>query len=190
MSKLVADSRPNATVAFPVTAPQVIAKLIEKLGGHVIWTKTDIRSLMSAAYENQAGPVFAADGEGGFIFTELHPTLDALFAFAKTLELLASQNVSLAQVRDSLPPYFVSSADVRCPWELKGKVMRVLTEELAEAKTELIDGIKIYHNETDWTLILPDSFESIIHIYSEGSSQDIANDLAHRYALKVTALRG
>jgi mannose-1-phosphate guanylyltransferase/phosphomannomutase len=89
-----------------------------------------------------------------------------------------------------LPPYFVSSADVRCPWELKGKVMRVLTEELAEAKTELIDGIKIYHNETDWTLILPDSFESIIHIYSEGSSQDIANDLAHRYALKVTALRG
>jgi mannose-1-phosphate guanylyltransferase/phosphomannomutase len=190
LSKLVADSRPNATIAFPVTAPKVIAKLIEDLGGKVIWTKTDIRSLMSAAYENQDGPVFAADGAGGFIFTELHPTLDSLFTFAKTLELLATQNVSLAQVRNSLPPYFVSSADVRCPWELKGRVMRVLTEELADQRTELIDGIKIYHNDTDWTLILPDSFESIIHIYSEGTSQDIANDLAHRYALKVTALRG
>jgi len=190
VSKLVAVSRPNTTVAFPVTAPKVIANLVEELGGKVIWTKTDIRSLMSAAYENSTGPVFAGDGAGGFIFTEHQPTLDAIFTFAKTLELMASQNVSLGTARIGLPPYYVSQADVRCPWELKGKVMRVLTEELADENTELIDGIKIIHNETDWTLILPDSFESIIHIYAEGATQDAANDLAHRYALKVTALRG
>jgi mannose-1-phosphate guanylyltransferase/phosphomannomutase len=190
LAKLVASSRPGAQIAFPVTAPKVIAKMVEDLGGTAIWTKTDMRSLMSAAFENQSGPVFAGDGAGGFIFTELHPSLDALFTFAKTLELMAAQSVSLADARKSLPPYFVSQADVRCPWELKGRVMRVLTEDLADQETELIDGIKIIHNATDWTLILPDSYESIIHIYSEGSTQDIANDLAHRFALKVTALRG
>jgi mannose-1-phosphate guanylyltransferase / phosphomannomutase len=190
LSQLIASTRSNAQVAFPVTAPQVIANLVEELGGHVLWTKTDVRSLMSAAYENQSGPVFAADGQGGFIFTELHPTLDAIFTFAKTLELMAVQDTTLAQVRSLLPPYFISQASVRCPWEVKGKVMRVLTEQLSEEHTDLIDGIKIYHNSTDWTLVLPDASEPVVHIYSEGSNQDIANDLAHRYALKVTALRG
>jgi phosphomannomutase len=38
--------------------------------------------------------------------------------------------------------------------------------------------------------VLPDGSEPLVHVYAEGKSRDESDELAHRYALKVTALRG
>jgi len=68
--------------------------------------------------------------------------------------------------------------------------MRVLTEETAGQNVDLIDGIKINIDSEQWALILPDANEPLVHVYCEGATQDKADELAHRYQLKVTALRG
>ena len=190
MVSLVAKTHPGVQIALPVTAPSVIAKMVTESGGGVLWTKTDTRSLMAAAAESKAGGAFAGDDAGGFIFTELHPTFDALFAFAKSLEMLATQGAKLSDVRRALPPLHIARAEVRCPWEAKGRVMRVLTEQINGQRVEMLDGIKFYNDDNNWALVLPDASEPVVHIFAEGSSQDAAAELAHRYALKVTALRG
>jgi len=74
--------------------------------------------------------------------------------------------------------------------ESKGKVMRVLTEENADQRIEMLDGIKIFQKDGSWALVLPDASEPIVHIYAEGKSRDAADEIAHKYVLKVTALRG
>jgi mannose-1-phosphate guanylyltransferase/phosphomannomutase len=105
--------------------------------------------------------------------------------------MLATQNTMLSEARASLPEFFTAHTAVRCPWESKGKVMRVLAEESASAaKVEMLDGIKVFESDNSWALVLPDASEPIVHVFAEGKNRDQANNLAHRYALKVTALRG
>jgi len=190
LSLLWVQSMPGTQVALPITSPTTLCKAIIAMGGDVLRTKTDVRSIMAATLDPKIGAGFAGNSSGEFIFPNLHPAPDALFAFAKTLEMLALQGTTLAQVQQSLPRVYMTQAAVRCPWEAKGRVMRVLTEETADQDTELVDGIKICFDENTWVLVLPDANDPFIHIYSEGPTQDVADELAHRYQLKVTALRG
>jgi mannose-1-phosphate guanylyltransferase/phosphomannomutase len=162
---------------------------VEENGGGVSRTKTDVRSLMAMAAEGKEGIALAGDTEGGFIFPEFHPAFDALYGFAKLLELLAVQETSLGAAVQSLPEYHMAAETVSCPWEVKGRIMRVLTEEAGDYRTELIDGIKMYRDDGSWVLILPDASEPNFRIYAEAPTQDRANDLVHRYVLRIGALK-
>ena len=74
-----------------------------------------------AASRAQAGRVdFAGDDAGGFIFSEFQPSFDAMFAFGKLLELLATTDIRLSELSAELPHAHVARALVRCPWEVKG----------------------------------------------------------------------
>ncbi|MGO8670357.1 MAG: sugar phosphate nucleotidyltransferase [Capsulimonadaceae bacterium] len=185
---LVARAKPGAQIAVPVTAPSLIEKIVSEHGGGVTRTKTDVRSLMATAAEGKEGIALAGDTEGGFIFPEFHPAFDALFSFAKLLELLATQNVSLGEANASLPKFYMATETVSCPWEIKGRIMRQLMEESHDQETELIDGIKIYR-DGGWTLILPDASEPFFKIYAEGSSRDKSAEQVHRYVMKIGALK-
>jgi mannose-1-phosphate guanylyltransferase/phosphomannomutase len=186
---LVARARPGAQVAVPVTAPSTIERIMAEYGGGVIRTKTDVRSLMATAAEGKEGIALAGDTAGGFIFPEFHPAFDGLFSFAKLLELLAVQETTLSQVREMLPPYFMASEIVACPWEVKGRIMRILTAESEGTNTELIDGIKTYRGDGSWVLVLPDASEPFFRVYAEADSQDKANEMIHRYVLRIGALK-
>jgi mannose-1-phosphate guanylyltransferase/phosphomannomutase len=189
MALLVARARPGSQIAVPVTAPSLIERVVEENGGGVSRTKTDVRSLMATAVEGKEGIALAGDTDGGFIFPEFHPAFDALYGFAKLLELLAVQETSLGAVVKSLPEYHMASETVPCPWEIKGRIMRILTEEASNYRTELIDGIKMYREDGSWVLILPDASEPNFRIYAEAPTQDRADDLVHRYVLHIGALK-
>ena len=186
---LVARARPGAQVAVPVTAPSTIERILNEHGGGVIRTKTDVRALMGMAAEGKEGIALAGDTSGGFIFPEFHPAFDGLFSFAKLLEMLAVQETTLSEVRRMLPAYFIASETVSCPWEVKGRIMRVLTAESEGTRTELVDGIKTYGDDGSWVLVLPDASEPNFRIYAEASSQDAANELVHRAVLRISGLK-
>jgi mannose-1-phosphate guanylyltransferase/phosphomannomutase len=190
IGSLVAQTRPGAKIAVPVTAPSVVEAVMRRTNGVVVRTKTDPRFLMtlsSLAAENVA---MAGDLDGGFIFPDFHPSFDGMFAFAKTLEMLSWLQRPLSEFTAELPPVFLSTAEVRCPWDAKGKVMRRLTEESSNSRgrTELIDGIKMTDSEREWVLVLPDAAEPVFHVYAEGESQDAAADRARLFAQKIEAI--
>ena len=83
----------------------------------------------------------------------------------------------------------MASETVSCPWEVKGRIMRVLTAESEGTHTELVDGIKTYQDDGSWVLILPDASEPNFRIYAEASSQDAANELVHRAVLRISGLK-
>ena len=83
------------------------------------------------------------DGNGGFVFPELHPAFDGMFALMKLLESLARYETKLSEVVTQLPPYHLIRTQVNCPWEYKGKVMRMLSEQYREQRRQPIDGVKI-----------------------------------------------
>ncbi|HZO90186.1 MAG TPA: mannose-1-phosphate guanyltransferase [Chthonomonadaceae bacterium] len=198
MAVLVSRTRERARIAVPVTAPRMIEPLVGLHGGLVLRTKTDVRDLMevSAGGPERIGRAdFAGDDAGGFIFSEFQPSFDAMYAFGKLLELLAITDLRISELAAELPPAHVVQTSVRCPWEIKGRIMRVLTKE-ADAiernngnQVELIDGIKFIQGDK-WALVVPDASEPYFHVYAEANTPEEANKLLCQYVEKLEALRG
>jgi mannose-1-phosphate guanylyltransferase/phosphomannomutase len=198
MAVLVARTRERARIAVPVTAPRMIEDLVALHGGIVYRTKTDVRDLMSLCSVDTAKPEradFAGDDAGGFIFSDFQPSFDAMFAFGKLLELLAMTELRVSEISAQMPKAHIAKAMVRCPWEAKGRIMRVLTKEadaLPEGdgtRVELIDGIKLIRDH-EWALVLPDASEPFFHVYAEAVTPEAANDLLCHYVNKIETLRG
>ncbi len=188
MSRLVAETHPGVRIAMDVTASLQIEQMLKKMGAEVVRTKADVRSLMAACMSPDT--LYGANGSGGFIFSKLHPGFDAMFAFANMLTMLEKVDVTLADVVDELPEIHLGYEQVRCPWEHKGSVMRILTESHQESnEVELIDGIKVYH-DGGWTLILPDSFEPVFHVYAEGTSEEQSRALVQDYSRRIQEMQG
>jgi mannose-1-phosphate guanylyltransferase/phosphomannomutase len=131
----------------------------------------------------------AADGAGSFVFPEFQCASDGLMAIAKLLEFLAVQQTTLSQVIASLPPFQVAHRQASCPWEVKGSVMRRLIEDGQRNQVETIDGVKIWLNEVEWVLVLPDPDSPHFHVYAESDSQTQAAAIAQKYADLVKKLQ-
>jgi mannose-1-phosphate guanylyltransferase / phosphomannomutase len=97
----------------------------------------------------------------------LHPGFDSMFCIAKVIEWLTIQERTLSQVRLSLPQIYHRSQTVRCPWNIKGALMRHLVESYDQKQLELIDGVKIFFgSNADWVLVLPDASEPMVRVFA------------------------
>lgn len=186
MTSLVLRQNRGAVVAAPVTAPSALQHIAKRYEGTIQHTKVLRHAMMSAA--GRDGVVLVGDGLGGFIFPSLHPVFDGMLAIAKLLELLATFKMRLSEVVDDLPTYYLSSTQVTCPWEHKGKVMRILSEQYRERRSKPIDGIKIDLGK-EWVLVLPDADRPLFHVFAESVSTDQAQALAEKYARVVSGLQ-
>ncbi|MGE5594241.1 MAG: sugar phosphate nucleotidyltransferase [Betaproteobacteria bacterium] len=181
MSLLILKSKEGATVAVPVTAPRIIEDMARTYRGRVVRTRANPRSVMEKVIEEK---ILIGEKElPGF-----QPAFDALLSLAKILEVMAAENVRLSSLLSMVPKFYMSKRTVECPWEDKGKVMRMLIEQVRGEKVELIDGIKVYH-DTGWALILPDSEEPLFHVYSEASTSADAEALREMYMAKIDEIR-
>ncbi|HEU5440379.1 MAG TPA: mannose-1-phosphate guanyltransferase [Ktedonobacterales bacterium] len=186
MTELVLRGRSGGTIAVPVTAPSVVETVAERAGGKVLTTKVMPQAMTSAAMS--PGMVMVGDGAGSFSFPEFQPVFDGMFAVLKLLEALARYNTTLSDVVASLPPYHLIRTQVNCPWEYKGKVMRILSEQYRERREQPIDGVKIDLGE-EWVLVLPDADRPLFHVLAESRSRDAAQALADKYARVVSGLQ-
>ncbi len=183
---LLCKTHPNPAIAMTVTAPSRLEESLTAMGAQVIRTKADTRSLMSTALD--AGVPFAGDDQGGFIFPALHPGFDAPFSVASLLAMLQTTGLTIAEIAEGLPKFQLAYEQVRSPWERKGHVMRVLSEESQNGdRVELTDGIKIFDQDS-WVLILPDAIEPLFHVYAESPNGPESAALAKKYVDKIAEL--
>lgn len=181
LTLIMLKSSKSRTVAVPVTAPGIIETLASRYNAKVIRTKADSRSVMEKVIEEKI--LVGQKGLPG-----IQPVSDALFSFSKLLELMATEGCKLSGLVAQIPKFYMSKEEIHCPWEDKGRVMRSLIEETVGSEVELLDGIKVKHKH-GWALVLPDSERPVFHIYSEGLSQEIAEELGRIYSDKINRMR-
>jgi len=122
----------------------------------------------------------------GFIFPQLHPGFDAMFCIAKLIEILTIQERSLGQIRAELPRVSHKTFTVRCPWTVKGALMRHMVETHPVDSLELVDGVKIFnHQHNSWVLILPDAGEPLVHIFANSSDRGWVDETLREYRIRV-----
>jgi len=183
---LLARTSPGV-IAVPVFAPASIERIVQEHGGRVLRVRASAEAQMRFAAREH--PLLVADALGGFIFPRFHPSFDGLFAVVRLLELLAVQNTSLAEIIDATPLPQMARLKVACPWEEKGRVMRLLAQEPATEHTKQVDGVKhVYDGE--WVLVLPSADLPLFDVWAEARDEGRAWALAHQYAERVGSLRG
>jgi mannose-1-phosphate guanylyltransferase / phosphomannomutase len=166
--KLLGASGAVGRAALPVTVTSQADRLVEGTGITIERTPASLAELTKAASVD--GVVFAGAVGGGYVWPGFLPAYDAMASLCKLLELLAPVDRPLSELVAELPAPTLVHRQLQCPWGLKGTVMRVLNERLAERDVDLTDGIKLF-GERGWGQVLPDADEPLVHIYAEGETE-------------------
>lgn len=170
---------------LPVNSPAVIESLAEEYGAKVEYTPINPQVAMEKYYENNQEENIDEKDVSIFRF---YPFADGVAGLALILERMARDNISLEQLLNRLPEFYLNNAEIECDWKDKGRVMRNLSKD-SDENTVLIDGIKFKHNR-GWALVVPDSERPVFHIYAEGQDMETAENLTGFYLDRVREIIG
>lgn len=182
---IIFKSVPGATFFVPITSSEVIEKLAVRYNGSVKRTKNCLQAVMDeilthktrSAKKAEAGVIPSLET---FIPNQLTLSFDAIEGLVRITEYICYFNTTLGEILSEIPEFFLVKKSIRCPWELKGTVMRTIISEHKDKKLELLDGIKLYC-ESGWVLIVPDADKPVFKIIAESSSGVEAEALCDKY---------
>jgi mannose-1-phosphate guanylyltransferase/phosphomannomutase len=169
------------TIAVPVTTTHAVERIVAGSRLEVKRTRVSLAALTSAAAQPRV--VFAGAADGSFVFPRFLPAPAATSTVAFLLGLLAGEERSLSSLVAALPTPEVTHRRLRCPWALKGTLMRVLAERTKGRETDVTDGLKVM-DERGWYQVIPDPAEPVVHVYVEGETPTDAE----RLELEITGL--
>lgn len=171
-------------IAVPVTATSRIEVIAKRFGvKEVIRTKNDHSSMMEAVV--QKGAQFVAGTKGGYIFPEFLFACDAMFGMAKIMELLAKEEKSFSELLREQALLSLKKIAVPCDWDKKGTVMRKVMEFSEGQKRELVDGVKIYSDNGEWVLLIPDRREAFFNIFVESHNEKRTDEMLEIYEKRI-----
>ena len=132
--------------------------------------------------------VIGGEGNGGVIYPEMHYGRDALIGIALFLTQLAERKISVRELRDSYPNYFISKNKIQLTPEINvDKILSELEDKYKKEKTSNIDGLKIDFKK-GWVHLRKSNTEPIIRIYAESKGEDKANSLAENMIKEINKL--
>jgi mannose-1-phosphate guanylyltransferase/phosphomannomutase len=180
--RLIGSNGRHGRLAFPITVTSQVDRIAAGSGLEIVRTPASLPELTKAAA--QPDVVFGGAGSGGYVFPQFLPAYDAVASLAKLLELLAPVERPVSELVGELPRPTLVQREIACPWAMKGLVMRLLNERFAERDVDLTDGIKVF-DERGWAQVLPDPDEPLIHVYAEGETREVSDELAGEMAALV-----
>ncbi|KAF0216079.1 MAG: mannose-1-phosphate [Geobacteraceae bacterium] len=172
----------KGAIAVPVSAPSVVELMASEKGCTVRRTKSSDRAMIEAALSSEV--IMAGSMDGKFAFPKFQAAFDGMFTIAKSLELVAASGIPLSRVLDETPRRTFLQTRVPCIWEMKGGIMRKMSEDSLDTEATFIDGIKVHFGE-EWVLVLPDQYQPYVHIVAEAKDGKVAQKLLDEYRKKV-----
>lgn len=182
ISLVTAKSQKQPCVVVPLHAPMVIEKMTEQYKGKVIRTKTSKQSIMEGLFDCERE-------ERNSRISMFNLYFDGLASTVIIIEAICKWNTTLAGLLKDIPNFYMKNSIVDCSWDDKGKVIRSLIENEKQGHVELLEGIKVIHNDKGWTLILPDADAPLCRVYSEGFTEEFADSLTDLYIKKIEEIK-
>lgn len=183
LSALVMLRSRGGSVVVPVTAPRVIEKMADRYSGKVIRTKTSVQDFVERMLAEES-----TMGDRGDI-SQFLMNFDALGALLSIIGFAGKWGLTVGQLADDIPAFYMNKKTVAVPWEARGTVIRTIIEEPGLEEMELLDGVKVFH-PNGWALVLPDPEEPVCRVFSEGASMEIAESLADFYIERINKIVG
>lgn len=166
-------------LVLPYTAPYSIEEMAKKQKVEVLRVKSNPASLMHAMYH--------IDGEEKAGLSQYILNYHAVWGIGVIIDFLIRNDIKLEDLVEEMPDIYFIKEKIPCDWQDKGRIIRQLVEEHQNHDIELFEGVKI-NDERGWALILPDSEKPLFNIYTEGFSEEYAQELSIFYREKVKEL--
>jgi phosphomannomutase len=139
---------------------------------------SEVGEVNVVAEMKKRGAVIGGEGNGGIIWPEFHYGRDALAGIALFLSHFVSKKVKCSTLRKNYPEYVMSKRKVNLSAGTSAdRVIENVKLAFAEKNPDLRDGIKLDFG-TGWVHIRKSNTEPILRIYSEGRTQEEADNLA------------
>jgi len=131
--------------------------------------------------------IIGGEGNGGVIYPELHYGRDALVGIGLFLTHLAKSQLSVKELRNTYPNYFISKNKIQLEagMDVDG-ILANVAQEFSDKEVDTTDGVKIYFG-SEWVHLRKSNTEPIIRIYSESKDESAANELAHNIMERIKA---
>jgi phosphomannomutase/phosphoglucomutase len=185
VAKYYMEKHRGARVVTPVSSSNAIVDVVEAAGGSIHWTRVGSVDVSRAMVEN--GIEFGGEENGGVMYGPHHPVRDGSMTMALVLGIMAGEGKSLSQLVAELPTYAQAKDKVRCPNELKQKVLEALRTKVAAPRVDTMDGIKLIFGDGSWILVRPSGTEPIFRLYAEADSQSKVDRLVSENKMLIEA---
>jgi len=161
-----------------LSSTRALRDVTEKAGGEYNAAAVGEVNVVNKMKETNA--IIGGEGNGGVIYPELHYGRDALVGIALFLTHLAKSGKTVSALRASYPNYFISKNKITLTPEMDIDALLLKVEEKYKKQPHsTIDGLKIEFDK-EWVHLRKSNTEPIIRIYSEASSETVANNLANK----------
>jgi mannose-1-phosphate guanylyltransferase/phosphomannomutase len=126
-----------------------------------------------------------ADSDGHFAFSEFGLNRDSIYASFKILELLQKSGKELSKIVRDIKDFVYKGENIPCPDTLKGKMMRKFLEDGKGKQTSNVDGVKIWMNDDEWILMVPDQHNEYLNLYVQAEDEKSAGKIFYSYQDKI-----
>ncbi len=171
-----------------MSSSRALRDVTEKHGGTYEASAVGEVNVVELMKKNNA--VIGGEGNGGIIYPSSHYGRDSLVGVALFLTHLAEKQMSVRDLRDSYPSYYMSKNKIQLTPALDvDAILEGMTAKYAHEKITTIDGVKIDFAE-NWVHLRKSNTEPIIRIYTEALSQQLADDLAEKCIAELKVIAG
>ena len=124
--------------------------------------------------------VIGGEGSGGVIYPALHYGRDALVGIALTLQHLLEFGGTIAELKRSLPSYFIAKKKIELGNADPDKVIEFLKNKYANENVNTDDGLRIDFPD-HWIHFRKSNTEPIIRSIVEAKDKEKAEELSKKY---------
>ncbi len=183
----ILDNTPGSTVSN-LSSTMALRELTEKRG--LKYSASAVGEVNVVEKMKSVKAVIGGEGNGGVIYPDLHYGRDAVVGVALMLSALAKNQAKMSDYRNQFPNYKIVKNKIPLTKDIDIDKLMIQVEDLYKSyNPDITDGVKI-HFDHGWAHLRRSNTEPIIRLYTEGSNEKEAQELARSVKEKVTNLLG
>lgn len=178
-------SKTKGNVAVNLSTTRAVDDVAKEFGCKVFRSPVGEANVVKKMKEVDA--IIGGEGSGGVIYPALHYGRDALVGIALTLQHLVEKEISLSQLKEQLPNYFITKKRIDLTDSSPDEVINQILFRYKNYKTNTDDGLRIDFDD-HWVHLRKSNTEPIIRIIVEAKTKDLAEKLAEKYFAEIKEL--
>jgi phosphomannomutase/phosphoglucomutase len=183
IEKKFLQDNPGEKIVTPVSSSILIKDVADDYCGEIIWTK--VGSVTVSQTMKKVKAKLGGEENGGIFYGPHQSVRDGGMATALLLDIMTKKAEKLSKIIDGLPKYFIQKDKVKCPHELKEKILKRLIKQCHGLNIETIDGVKMFFKNKSSVLMRPSGTEPVYRLYVEAKTEEVAKKLVQKYGLKI-----
>lgn len=186
---LIAQHLINKGMNSPIVTTIATSQIIDyvALDNHVDVHRTKVGSVDVSHKMKELDSIFGFEENGGCLYSPHIAVRDGGMATALMLEMLSSSEKSLSEHIEMLPKFYQLKTKFSCPVESRASIIDGISSVLTE-KIDTTDGLKIWWDDSSWSLIRPSGTEPIIRLFSESNNESQLESVTKRCSTLIEDL--